>query len=286
MKTGTPARLMPHESISCILRGRQPAFGFLLALALMACSLPCKVLGGEVVYQVGFEEAEDFSSGYALGPLAGQGERLPAVTGWAQQPNEEFAGADVVEASAVSQFPAPKGRQMLQVRYDSGNPAVFQSFLQEPKAIKQDLKVTFLLAVDGPVSGGTFTFAISSSSGLNSGAWFGIRRAGKDDNSFGFFYRKVDAEGKSVWERIGEGVFEAQQFYKVELLVDYGNQTYGGLVTDASGGEVLKFSGLPLFDQDGHMSAGRGFNRLYIGADQVGTRPAFLVDDISVELAP
>lgn len=277
---------MPPEGLSFILRRKQPAFGFLLALVLMACSLPCKVFGGEIVYQVGFEEAEEFSSGYALGPLVGQGERLPAVAGWMQQPNEEFHGADVVEASVGNHLPAPKGRQMLQIRYDSGNPAVFQNFLSEPKAIKQDLKVTFLLAVDGAVSGGTFTFAILSSSGLNSGAWFGIRRAGKDDNSFGFFYRKVDAEGKIVWEKIGDGVFEVQQFYKVELLVDYGNQTYGGLVTDASGSEVLKFSGLPLLDQDGHMSAGRGFNRLYVGADQVGTRPAFLVDDISVEMAP
>lgn len=277
---------MPHESLSCILRRKQPAFGFLLALTLMACSLPCKVLGGEIVYQVGFEEAEDFSSGYALGPLVGQGERLPAVTGWMQQPHEEFSGADVVEASEGNQLPALKGKQMLQIRYDSGNPAAFQNFLPESKAIKQDLKVTFLLAVDGAVSGGTFTFAILSSSGLNSGAWFGIRRAGKDDNSFGFFYRKVDSEGKNVWEKIGDGIFETQQFYKVEMQIDYGNHTFGGLVTDANGSEVLKFSGLPLLDQDGHMSAGRGFNRLYIGADQVGTRPAFLVDDISVELVP
>lgn len=264
----------------------KPAFGVLLALTLVVCALPCKVLGGEIVYQVGFEEAEDFSTGYSLGPLVGQGERLPAVPGWMQQPNEEFHGADVVETSVGNQLPAPKGKQMLQIRYDSGNPGVFQNFLLESKAIKQDLKVAFLLAVDGAVSGGTFTFAILSSSGLNSGAWFGIRRAGKDENSFGFFYRKVDPEGKSVWEKIGDGIFETQQFYKVEMQIDYGNHTFGGLVTDANGSEVLKFSGLPLLDQDGHMSAGRGFNRIYVGADQIGTRPAFLVDDISVELVP
>ena len=57
-------------------------------------------------------------------------------------------------------------------------------------------------------------------------------------------------------------------------------------MTSADGGEVLNFSDLPLLDLDGHMSSGRGFNRIYVGADQIGTRPFFLVDDITVELVP
>lgn len=254
----------------------------LLALFLTAWCLPSKVVGGEAVHHVGFEEAE----GYTPGPLLEQGAQPPDITRWLSPENEAMGGAEVVTDSAASHLPAPQGSQMLQVQYGAGNPAVLQNFLSEAKAIKQDFKVTFLLAVDAEASNGTFTFAIQSSSGINSGAWFGIRRVKGETDSFGFFYKKTDPDGKIAWEKIGDGVFEPRQFYKVEMQVNHGNLTYGGRVTNADGQEVLKFSDLPLLDHDGHMGAGRGFNRIYIGADQIGTKPYFLVDDITIELLP
>lgn len=254
----------------------------LLALFLTAWCLPSKAVGGEVVHHVGFEESE----GYTPGPLLEQGARDPDIGRWIAPDNEAVEGAEVVMESATSHFPAPQGSQMLQIQYGAGNPAAFQNFLSEAKAIKQDLQVTFLLAVDAEVSNGTFTFAIQSSSGINSGAWFGIRRVPGEPDSFGFFYKKTGPDEKIVWEKIGDGVFEPRQFYKVELQINYWDQTYGGHVTNADGQEVVKFSGLPLLDHDKHMSAGRGFNRIYIGADQIGTKPYFLVDDITVELLP
>ncbi len=244
---------------------------------------PVQAADGEVVHHVGFEESE----GYTPGPLLEQGNAVaPGIGRWIAPENEAVEGAEIVTESAASHFPAPEGSQMLQIQYGAGNPQAYQNFLGETKAIKQDFKVTFLLAVDADVSNGTFTFAVQSSSGVNSGAWFGIRRVPGEPDSFGFFYRKTGPDEKMVWEKIGDGVFEPRQFHKVELQINYWEQTYGGHVTNADGQEMVKFSGLPLLDHDKHMSAGRGFNRIYIGADQIGTKPYFLVDDITVELLP
>lgn len=245
---------------------------------LFASASSSPAADGEPIYHVGFEESE----GYSLGPLLGQGEEAPNITPWLSPKHEERDGSEVVSASGGSHMPAPEGAQMLQIRYLTGNPEALQNFLPERKAIKQDFRVTFLLAADAPVSNGTFNFAIQSSSGLNSGAWFGIRKV--EDAAYGFFQRKVDPDGKMVWERIGDGTFEAHAFHKVELDIHYGDMTYGGRVTNAAGEEVLKFDALPLLDHDGHMSGGRGFNRIYVGADQVGTKPYFLVDDITIAL--
>ena len=286
MKTmETPKRINRRRPFQMICPGFFSIKG-LLVLLVAAGGLPCGAWGGEVVYRVGFEETEDFSGGYAMGSLAGQGGNPPEVMPWIQPVNEECSGAEIVGESGGNQILPPQGKQMLQIQYDTGNPQVYQNFLPEAKAIKQDFKVTFLLAVDASVSNGTFSFGIQSSSGLNSGAWLGIRRVSKEENSFGFFHRKADSDGKAAWERIEDAVFEPHQFYKVELQIDYWNQAFGGRVTSADGGEVLNFSDLPLLDLDGHMSSGRGFNRIYVGADQIGTRPFFLVDDITVDLVP
>lgn len=280
--------ILPAHPVPCKKLTRRRIFRWLQwpALLLIAGLLPCAVSAGEVVYRVGFEETEDFGGSYTAGPLIGQGERAPAVTPWLPAEEGAFPGADVVQESNTSHLPPPQGKQMLQIRYETGNPGVLQNFLTESKAIKQDVKVAFSLAVDAGVSNGTFTFAFQSSSGLNSGAWFGIRKISTEDDRFGFFYKKTNAEGKIEWEKIGDATFEPHQFYKIGLQVDYQNQTYDVHVSDAEGKETLTVSGLPLLDQDGHMSAGRGFNRIYIGADQIGTKPLFLVDDIAVELMP
>ncbi len=264
----------------CSLRPSRSATVMALLLAVLFPSFAAS--GNDAVYRNGFEESE----GYTSGPLLDQGARPPAITQWVYPDDKTKGGADIVTDSAVNHLSAPQGSQMLQIRYGEENPGVLQNFLLEKDAIKQDFKVTFLLAVDAGVSGGTFNFAVMSSSGLNSGAWFGIRKVTGDPDHFGFFRKMVDSNGKIIFEKIGDGVFEPHQFYKVELRVNYGQLTYGGSVTDENGKEVLKFSDLPLLDHDGHLSAGRGFNRLYIGADQVGTKPPYLVDDIAVELLP
>jgi len=250
--------------------------------ALLFC-IPLHASFAEVVYHTGFEEAESFGGSYAVGPLVGQGEHLPEISPWLQPQGEENSGAEIVGESRSRQLPPPQGDQMLQLQYVSGNPAIFQNFLPEARALKQDFKATFLLGVDGEVSNGTFYFAVQSSSGRNNGAWFGIRRLSAEPPSFGSFYKTTDSEGKMVWEKLGDIPLEPRQFYKITLEIDDSDQTFGGSVTDPEGRKILTFSHLPLLDQDGHMRNGRGFNRIYVGSDQIGNKPLFLVDDITIE---
>lgn len=172
----------------------------------------------------------------------------------------------------------PEGAQMLEITRQVGEqiPTASKMFASLAEAIKNDFAVSFLITADTR-SNAAMKLGIGSSFETQTGAWVGLRKT-EDQAGFGVFYQDGDDE---TWRQIGDEAIPMEEFVRCEVAVNAGAKTFSVKVFGANNALLAEKNDIPLLDTGGHLAAGRGFNRIFISADQHG-QTRFYLDDIKV----
>lgn len=176
----------------------------------------------------------------------------------------------------------PEGAQMLEVTRQVGTeiPTASRIFADLRQTITGNFTFSFLVAADTP-SNAAFKISIGSSFETQTGAGVGLRRAA-GGNGFGFFYWEGNDQS---WNQIGEEVIPPGEFVRFKVDVNAEAMTFSVKVFDINGQLLAEKDGIPLWDVGEHLASGKGFNRIFLGADQWGAT-RFYLDDIKVQTTP
>lgn len=252
------------------------------------------------IYSNGFETSGNFPGGTysttggtgGTGTISGQGTDGGAVGNWTATFNSGTAQI-VTNSTRVSTSMNPaSGSQMLQAQYGTNaSLSLNQVILATNNAIKEDFNFTFKLAVqEDTVSNAGVLVGIRSSAATSAnnpnGMDFGLLRyVTNGTTNYGFAARQSDPGGSSYFTRIGTNTANLNEWYTFSLDLDWSSLTYNGTVKDSNNSLVTSFTNVAIWDRNNVMT-NYGFNQLGVYVHQVGNRPYFLVDDMSVTLVP
>lgn len=246
---------------------KYPALSIVMA-ALMAVGLASAAVAETTVFQLGFEA-----------PAYVTETSLQSQDSWSV--NQENPDGVIIRGSETGITP-PEGSQMLEATRQVGTeiPAASRVFANIREAITGNLTFSFLAAAD-TASNAAFKIGIGSSFETQTGAFVGLRRAASGDG-FGFYYWEGSDQS---WNQIGNETIPLGEFVRFKVTVNAEAMTFSVKVLNINGQLLAEKDDIPLWDVGGHLAAGKGFNRIFLAADQHGpTR--FYLDDIKVQSTP
>lgn len=267
----------------------QKSKSFLLPIGLALATLAIlPAANGQLIYSNGFET----SGNYSTGNLVGQGTNGGDIKNWTASLNG--GTAKIVTSStwnSTTMNPAT-GSQMLQAQYGNSSLSLNQLIVSSNNTIKQDFNYTFKLAVqEDALSNAAIYVGIRSSAataaGHSNGMDFGLLRYSDGNGGYelGFAARQSNPGGPSYATRIGTDTAPLNEWLTFSLDLDWSSLTYSGTAKDSSNNLITSFSNVAIWDKNGTMSS-YGFDQLGVYVHQVGDKPYFLVDDMSVTLVP
>lgn len=261
-----------------------------LALAALAILPAAKA---QLIYSNGFETGNNYYTNGGTGgtgTISGQGTDGGDIKNWTSTLNSGSAQivTNSLGTNSTEMFPA-SGDQMLQAQYGTNTLSLNQIIRPANDMIMTDFNFTFKLAVqEDAVSNAGIYIGIRNSqiySTNANGMDFGLLRYTNNGGEYGFAVRQSTNGGSSFATRVGTNTAPLNEWLTFSLDFDRDTLTFSGTVHDSTNGLVTSFTNVAIWDRYTNMST-NGFDQLGVYVHQVGNKPYFLVDDMSVTVVP
>lgn len=263
------------------------------AVVLAGMTMLPDAMGDQLIYSNGFETNNGyFTNGGTggTGTISGQGTDGADIKNWTSTLNSGSAQivTNSLGTNSTEMFPA-SGDQMLQAQYGTNTLSLNQIIRPANDMIMTDFNFTFKLAVqEDAVSNAGIYIGIRNSqiySTNANGMDFGLLRYTNNGGEYGFAVRQSTNGGSSFATRVGTNTAPLNEWLTFSLDFDRDTLTFSGTVHDSTNGLVTSFTNVAIWDRYTNMST-NGFDQLGVYVHQVGNKPYFLVDDMSVTVVP